>query len=332
MLSILSIPRLVVHRDEVDKIFNPKVCQSKRSLSLQKVAPSATNPTIQSGTDDGARPPSKISITLDQLSCGLVEFVELPYTMSHKWRGLAFLMLVLCFGSYFSHILSLFFPLASVDAGLPANRSFLYGVMTYHEFLGLLPWVGTCNYAMPKGTHSLSVRITAVIVGMVVAKIFGAFVAEGWWSGGQASPVFPIPFSVIATGTVAFPFVMIVLWFFNPERKSDKFRSTFRLCLILLTKYVFIMFVAGLWAVVFRLLMGTVWQKVWTASSFSLLKFVCKILLLSHTVTKLSPARWIILAFVCDLIFARVQVATLPYVDDILSIILVLLPNWGTLL
>ena len=78
-------------------------------------------------------------------------------------------------------------------------------------------------------------------------------------------------------------------------------------------------------------LAATYWQKAW-AVVYSFLLFFCKSILVAPAARRLNPERFVYLQFVVGMIFARVQVATLPYIDGYWTLIFLMLPKAMALL
>jgi len=332
--------RLFLSVNEVNKIFNPS--QSQRLGSSRKVAPAPIDVDEESGEpnhddDDNdndtttSQPQSHAYETFENTIHQMFEtFVGLPQRASHTWEHLPLLLLGITFGSALFYMLVYFLPLNSVNEGLDYNRIFQYGIMTYYEFIALLTWVATCNYAMPKNSIPLKSSFIAVAVGLSVEKLFDVFVSESLWNL-AADPVFPMPFSTIVSGTVALPFALGTLYARLPNKKDESIRSKFRLCVLTVFLFVVSYIIALLWAAVFQHLAGTYWQKAW-AVVYSFLLFFCKSILVAPAARRLNPERFVYLQFVVGMIFARVQVATLPYIDGYWTLIFLVLPKAMTLL
>jgi len=247
---------------------------------------------------------------IKQLTNGIV---TLPHKSSDSWWQLYPLIVAMTILSAVLPIALFAVDLNSVNDGLQNNRRFLYGFLTWYQYLGLVPWIETFNYALPEGSLPLRARILAVFVGLGVQKLADAIIAESWWNPG-APLIFPIPFSTIVSCTVSLPFSLWTLWCFLPtdERSKRKFfQCRGAAFTILLT-----IFVSGLWAVVFRILQGSVWQSVW-GGTFFLVRFFSKNQFMAHIAIKLNPHRWILLCLAVDLITTRIHVSTLPYMGSI---------------
>ena len=260
-------------------------------------------------------------------------FLDLSESVSTRWVDLVQMLTMLCLGSSFGHMVFFLFPVNSVNDGLAANRGFFYGILTCHELIGLLPWVETFNLYFAqeddddddegKGKPrriSLRLRMFAVMVGLIAQKLFGAMLAENWWSPG-APKVFPIPFSTIVTGVVGVPCAVATLYFSCPGR-NEAFRKSFAGCVRLLVWYHVALFVAGSWAVVFRRLSNH-WTRYLWALSYALFKALCKLPLEGPTTTTTkNPLRRVTISLVVEIIFARVQASTLPYIASQAALLL----------
>ena len=77
------------------------------------------------------------------------------------------------------------------------------------------------------------------------------------------------------------------------------------------------------WAVGIQCLMGysLFWQSAWTFF-YGPIRFVCKILLAALITTNHNSHRWIQLNLVVDILFTRVQVATFPFIDSYIMLML----------
>jgi hypothetical protein len=84
-------------------------------------------------------------------------------------------------------------------------------------------------------------------------------------------------------------------------------------------------------AAIFNRLSGNQWQKVWTLT-FGLLRFIVKLIFLAPTAIESNKKRWVVLNLIIDLIFARIQFATLPFIDDWLIMAALVAGSFGTLL
>jgi hypothetical protein len=244
------------------------------------------------------------------------EVVEIPHKASHNWRQLSWVLSLLLFMSILVSGLVFFIPLSPASAGLPENRDFLYGYQTYYQALALLPWIETCNFAMPHAKIPIRGRIITLVVCLILQKLFDAFVAEAsWWSNRY---VFPIPFSIFVSGALAFFAVVPMLHKMTPNRNMFDFVLLWRVLCI----YWVSLIMVGCWAVGMQRLEGRTALQTFVGFLFGPLRFVCKILLAAPVTTKLNPRRWIILNLVVDILFTRVQISTLPFIDGFIPLLL----------
>ena len=244
------------------------------------------------------------------------EVVEMPHKASHSWKELVWVLALLVLSTIVVSGLVFFLPLAPANAGLAANRNFLYGIMTYYEALALLPWIETCNFALPNAKIPVRARILTLVAGLAVQKLFDAFVAEAFWLPNFT--VFPIPFSIIVSGALGFLVVVPMLYWMTPRRKEFNFFLLWRvLCIYWLS-----LILVGCWAVGMRRLEGRTTLQSFVGFLFGPIRFVCKILLAAPLTTQLSPRRWLVLNLVVDILFTRVQISTLPFIDGIIPLLL----------
>ena len=327
----MALPRLIIHKDEVNILFEPQERQvpvpSLYSLSRRKVAPIVNCDDIEAQTDiiEGSPKDNAAIETLKSLEEMANHLVSLPHMANHSFFSLSFIMSAILFGSAFLYMWIFAFPFHSVNAGLEENRAFFYGVLSYVEFLSLIPWIETVNYAMPEVKLPARSRVIAVLVGFLTQKVLDTFIAEGWWNTDHET-FFPIPFSTIVTELLAVPAALATL--FALHRKA--FRGKALKCCWILMMYLVALFVAGSWAAFFNFLQGSRWQKAW-ALAFGPLRFVVKVLCIAPTALEINNKRWIFLTMIVDLIFARIQVGTLPFIHDWVTMIALLGGSFGTL-
>lgn len=313
--------RLVLHHDECDKVFFPE--RSRFVLPDPSVLPQVNQNRDESLPAEpvAADPSPQQQSNFHRL---LHDFVTLPHQFSHSWWHVIIIFMSLTIGTLLLHAGIFFMPLSNVNDGLASNRGFLYGVQTHVELISLLPWVETVNFAIPSAEISLRSRLVAFGVGMVVAKFFDAFIAEGWWGfGSGADPVFPIPFSTIVSLTLSLPFSLATLFYMTPKRHEPLVRGKFGLCYKVLAYYLGCVFCAGCWAVGMRYLLDKKILQFFWAFMFQPIQLVCKIYFMSDVLLKLNPRRWVPMVIVVDVIFGRMQVATLPYFGGFSTVIAV---------
>jgi hypothetical protein len=244
------------------------------------------------------------------------EIVEMPHKASHNWKELSKILSLLLVTSILASGLVFFVPLSPASAGLPENRDFLYGVQTYYQALALLPWIETCNFAMPHANIPVRGRIITLVFCLILQKLFDAFVAEAsWWSDRY---IFPIPFSIFVSGALAFFPVVPMLYWMTPNRNKFEFILLWRVLCV----YWVALIMVGCWAVGMQRLEGRTALQTFVGFLFGPLRFVCKILLAAPVTTKLNPRLWIFLNLVVDILFTRVQISTLPFIDGFLPLLL----------
>ena len=145
----MALPRLIIHKDEVNILFEPQERQvpvpSLYSLSRRKVAPIVNCDDIEAQTDiiEGSPKDNAAIETLKSLEEMANHLVSLPHMANHSFFSLSFIMSAILFGSAFLYMWIFAFPFHSVNAGLEENRAFFYGVLSYVEFLSLIPWIET---------------------------------------------------------------------------------------------------------------------------------------------------------------------------------------------
>jgi hypothetical protein len=168
---------------------------------------------------------------------------------------------------------------------------------------------------MPGAKISVKARLVTLIFGIFVAKIYDAALAEGPFGHG----IFPLPFSILVSGMLAVSGVVPLLYIMTPTREKFAFG---RMNSVLCAYWVSLLIVI-VWAVGIQRLMGRsfLWQSAWTFA-YGPLRFVCKILLAAPITTNHNAHRWIQLNLVVDILFTRVQVATFPFIDSYMTLML----------
>jgi len=327
----MALPRLILHKDEVNILFEPQERQAPLPsvflISKKKVAPISLGQSGDIESPQQVKPRSKLLLEpIKKIEQIATEFVSLPHTANHSFVSLTFLMAGILFGSAFLNMWIFTVPFNSVNAGLDENRIFFYGILSYSEFISLIPWIETINYAMPEAKLPVRSRTLAVLAGFMAQKLLDAFIAEGWWNT-EHETFFPIPFSTIATEFLAVPVALATLFALH----RNAFQGKLLKCCWILAMYLFSLFVAGSWAACFNRLRGSNWQKAW-ALAFGPLRFLVKILCVARTAVEINSKRWIFLTMIVDLIFARIQVGTLPFIDDWLTMLALLGGSFGTLI
>jgi hypothetical protein len=95
------------------------------------------------------------------------DFAELSHTADHSYFSLTFTMGTILYGTAFLNMWIFALPYHSVNGGLDANRWFLYGVLSYNEFIALIPWIETINDALPDAKIPAWSRMVAVGAGIL---------------------------------------------------------------------------------------------------------------------------------------------------------------------
>ena len=254
--------------------------------------------------------------TIVQISTDVArEVVELPHRASFEWKQLIWVLFLLVFAPVLIFGLVFFVPMNSVNDGIEHNRGFVYGTMTFYQLLTILPWIETCNFAMPGANISVKARLVTLATGIFVAKIYDALLVEGPF--GQS--IFPLPFSILVSSTLGVSGVVPLLYFMTPTREKVAFGRMHR---VLSVYWISLVIVIG-WAVGIQRLMHRrlLWQSAW-AFVYGPLRFVCKIMLAAQITTAHNARRWIQLNLVVDILFTRVQVATFPFIESYITLML----------
>jgi hypothetical protein len=252
--------------------------------------------------------------TIVQVSSDVArEVVELPHRASFEWKQLIWVLCLLVFAPVLIFGVVFFIPLNSVNEGIQGNRRFLYGTMTFYQILTIVPWIETCNFAMPQVGIPVKARIFTLIFAIIVLKLYDAAMAEGLFH----RHIFPLPFSILVSGMLAVWGVVPALYLMTPNRKNFQFR---RMQNVLFAYWASLLMVIG-WAVGVQRLSGSMWQSAFTFL-YGPLRFVCKILIAAPITTTHNSKRWIHLNLVVDILFTRVQVATFPFIDGYITLLL----------
>jgi hypothetical protein len=254
-------------------------------------------------------------ITIVQVSTDVArEVVDLPHRASHEWKQLIWVLCLLVFAPVLIFGVVFFLPLNSVNDGIDANRSFVYVTMTIYEVFILLPWIETCNFAMPEARIPVKARILTLVISITLTKVFDASLAEGFFG----HYVFPIPFSIIVSAMLSSFCMIPVLYVMTPNKAAYSFRRMQYVHLI----YWFSLVAVICWAFGIQRLRGRpMWQSA-VSFLFAPLRFICKILIAAPITTIHNPNRWILLNLVVDILFTRVQVATFPFIDSYYTLLL----------
>ena len=234
---------------------------------------------------------------------------DLPHRATFQWRHLLGVLVVMILCPLLGEVV-FFLPMNSVDKGPDENKVFIYGIMTLYQFFMQLPWVETCNFAMPQVDLPIRARLVALVVGLMIAKLIDLILTKGIFT---YEPVFPIPFSILVTGALGtLPAVPILYCMtIRTKRKLGNFGLMF---MLLVAYWIALLVVIG-WAIGIQRLQGKSLQYL-VLFSYALLRFICKVIICANVSTRLQPKRHIQLNLVVDILFTRVQVATWPFIDS----------------
>jgi hypothetical protein len=241
---------------------------------------------------------------------------------SDEWKRVIWVVLVLGLLPILIFGVAFFFPLNSVNAGVNANRIFLYGIMTFYQVLAIFPWIETCNFAMPASKLSVRARALALVSLVVGSKLCDAAAAEGLF--GRA--IFPVPFSIMVCIMVAVGLVGPLISCFTPRHDFIHLNGVQYLLLAYCASF---LVVTG-WAVGIQQSMGHPFLQSAIMLLYSPLRFGCKILITAPVTTR-YPEKWIQLNLVVDILFARVQVSTFPFVDGYYTLLLLFITEVSSL-
>lgn len=333
--------QFIVHKDEVDRVFNPerhdvppigihmpnlrelRLPQNFLSIPSSPVGMIRELPTkivnVVEGVEETIDAISQLSIDLGR------EVAYLPHRASHKWRQLFWVLFLLVLVPLVVVGIVFFVPMNSVNDGIDGNRRFLYGILTFYEGLFLVAWVETFNFAQPRANISPVARFIGWLFGILFASLIDALVSEDY----VGPSVFPIPFSILISGMLSVLVVVVpVLFTLTPALRQNGYSGMLKLVGVYCTS----LLIVTLWAVgINRLKHAPVSQTV-VGLLYAPLRFICKIVIASPVTTKHNPQRWIQLNLVVDMLFTRVQVATFPFIDSIVTLLFLFLTEVLTLL
>ncbi len=239
---------------------------------------------------------------------------DLPHRATFQWRYLLGVLAVMILCPLIGEVV-FFLPMNSVNTGPSENQVFIYGIMTLYQLFLQLPWVETCNFAMPQASLPIRARLGALLVGLIIAKVIDLILTIGIFS---YEPVFPIPFSILVTGTLGTLPAVPILYSMTPRKKREL--GNFGLMFMLLVAYWLALLVVIGWAIGIQRLQGKPLQYL-VLLSYALLRFICKVIMCANVSTRLQPKRHIQLNLVVDILFTRVQVATWPFIDSPFTLI-----------
>ncbi len=317
------IPRLVLDEGEVSKIihyaFDKIEIDQNESMKHRREHHDDDESQINESHNDGilkkmntesrkANCNDKNAI-LASMSSAVNVIKDLPHRATFRWRHLLGILAVMILCPILGEIVFIL-PINSVDDGPHENRIFIYGIMTLYQLFMQLPWVETCNFAMPEVNLPIRARLVALVVGLSVAKVIDLILTTGVVT---YAPVFPIPFSILVTGSLGTLPAVPILYFMTTRinRKKGNFGLVF---LLLLAYWVALLVVIG-WAIGIQRLQGKPLQYL-VLISYAVLRFACKVIICANISTRLQPSRHIQLNLVVDILFTRVQVATWPFIDS----------------
>jgi hypothetical protein len=252
----------------------PLYRKNKVDDDIETQTQTQTQPDDTDGNHEKGQEISNIALdaikAIEQIANGIEQiandFAELPHTADHSYFSLTFTMGTILYGTAFLNMWIFALPYHSVNGGLDANRWFLYGVLSYNEFIALIPWIETINYALPDAKIPAWSRMVAVGAGILSQKLLDSFIAEGWWQK-EHETFFPIPFSTIVTEFLAVPVAIVTLYVVQRNSLRD---ASLPQVLLGAHGVPICTFVAAIWAAIFNRLSGNQWQKVW-ALTFGLL-------------------------------------------------------------
>lgn len=245
---------------------------------------------------------------------GTEHAVNLPLTAAHSFRGLLpMLILGHVLGTFLPTVLVMLLPYHDVNQGINSNRFFVYGTLTFYDLAFITTFVATFDFAMPKGSIPLKARIGSVAIGVIFAKILESSIAEGWMFGEGGLPVFPIPFSVCLTVPAALPATFVSLYWMSPKRSEEAMRKKCWHTVRLMVGLIVSLGIALLWTTFFRILQGTMLQKVW-GLVFYVLKLLCKTFLIGQIALKLNLENLIPLQLMVEIAFTFLQVEAMSCV------------------
>jgi len=236
-------------------------------------------------------------------------FGGLPQPDTLKWRHLLCVLVVMILCPLVGEVVFIL-PMNSVDQGPDANKVFIYGIMTLYQLFMQVPWVETCNFAMPQVNIFLHARLVALFAGLIIAKSIDLVLTMGIFT---YEPVFPIPFSILITGALGTLPAVPILYIMTPRTKREL--GNFPLMFTLLIAYWAALLVVVGWAIGIQRLQGESLQYL-VLFSYALLRFGCKVLVCANISTRLESTRHIQLNLVVDILFTRVQVAIWPFIDS----------------
>eukprot|EP00980_Cylindrotheca_fusiformis_P019265 scaffold6589_cov123-Cylindrotheca_fusiformis.AAC.1 len=321
----------VVHPTQVERVLNPQRHEASTTtrISLPSLLPiSQRIMTIPSSPTELLRelPTTILHVVegVEETFYGIAhmttdvgrEVAQLPHRASHEWKQLIWVLGLLVVVPLLVVGVVFFVPMESVNDGAMANKAFLYGISTFYEGLYLIAWVESFNFALQDYDISVSARFLSWIMGLGFCKAFDMLVAGDV----VGSVVFPIPFSILITGVLAVPCAVVpVLYWTNARlRKGRGFGGLLRLIAV----YWACLLIVTAWAAGVNRLRSHRTAQTVVGCLYAPLRFICKVVIASPVTTKQNPQRWIQLNLVVDMLFTRVQVATFPFIESYLTLLL----------
>ena len=138
-----------------------------------------TQPYDTDGNHEKGQEISNIALdtikVIEQIANGIElianDFAELSHTADHSYVSLTLTMGTILYGTAFLNMWIFALPYHSVNGGHDANRWFLYGVLSFNEFIALIPWIETINDALPDAKIPAWSRMVAVGAGILSQKL-----------------------------------------------------------------------------------------------------------------------------------------------------------------
>jgi hypothetical protein len=202
-----------------------------------------------------------------------------------------------------------FVKLNPIEEGLAGNRRFLYGYMTYYQAAVLLAWIFTAFMALNKNPAIRKKAFaTTLLISLLINKLLDMILCEG-------TRTFPIPHMSLITAFL--PITLIPYWLHRYA--SSKTRDSVSMPRVSMLNLAIIMTICfGIW---WSCLMLQLDDKSKVLQSFcaamhGLLRRFCKVAVVAPAAMKVSPKKFAIIALSVDIIYTRIQVATIPYIAD----------------
>jgi trehalose-6-phosphatase len=307
--------RLVVQRSTIEEILNPSPFHTSQRI----IVLTDTQESDEDGVDRNLPATERLrKIFLHELphyiKKGTEHAVNLPLTAAPSFRGLLpLLILGHVVGTFLPTVVVMLLPYHDVNQGVGSNRFFLYGTLSFYDLAFITTFVATFDFAMPKASFPIKARIGSVAIGVLFAKILESSIAEGWMFGEGGLSLFPIPFAVCLTIPAALPATFASLFWMSPKRSEKAMRKKCWHTVRLMVGLIVSLGIALLWMTFFRILEGTLLQKVW-GLVFYVLKLLCKTFLIGQIALKLNLENLIPLQFMVEMAFTFLQAEAMSYV------------------